>query len=315
MKVLVTGASGFVGKTLCDALEATGISYIPVTRKLTRQFYDKQVIVEELTSTTSWSDVLEKVDAVVHLANRAHVMRDASAEPYNEYKAVNVDATLNLANQAIKAGVKRFIFVSSIKVNGEFTTSKPFNESDKPKPEDDYGKTKYEAELALKELCADSNMELVIIRPPLVYGPRVKANFLNLIKLCNINLPLPFRAINNKRSFIYIENLVSFLVLCIKHPRAANQTFLISDNDDQSTTSLIATIRTQLNKPICLLPIPKSILNILFILLGKKSLINRLLNNLQIDSSKAKNLLDWEPPFTFKQGIERTIKNCKYEDN
>lgn len=311
MKTLVTGAAGFVGENLCSALETAGIHYIPVVRKATLRFYKKEIVVKELTLQTSWSNLLKDVEVVVHLANRAHVMREESIDPYKEYKAINVDATVNLAEQAIKADVKRFIYVSSIKVNGEFTTLKPFDEEDKPKPMDDYGKTKFEAEEALKVLCADSKMELVIIRPPLIYGPGVKANFLNLINLCKKRLPLPFGGIQNKRSFIYVENLVLFIKECITHPSAGNHTFLVSDNDDQSTASLISIIRTQLNKPICLITIPNFILSLLFKVSGKDILVDRLLNNLQVDISKARRVLGWSPTFTFEEGIAITLKSFK----
>jgi UDP-glucose 4-epimerase len=235
------------------------------------------------------------------------VLNDKSENSYHAYAEVNIATTNNLALQAANMGVKRFIFISSIKVNGETTSMVPFNELNTPSPEDDYGKTKYEAENELRVIAANSNMEIVIIRPPLIYGKGVKANFKNLIKLCHYKLPLPFGAIDNKRSMVYIENLVDFIITCASHPKAANQTFLISDDKDVSTTELIQTIRQSLGLPALLIPMPQKWLVYLLNLIGKNSLAIRLCGNLQVDISKAKTLLDWKPPYTFKQGIQKTI--------
>jgi UDP-glucose 4-epimerase len=309
MTILVTGASGFVGSHLIKELVQNKYSVISVSRS--KDESRGNVVKKEIDGDTDWSDILKEVDVVIHLANRAHVMDDNEKDAYIAYKKINVDGSLKLASQSIEQGVKRFIYVSSVKANGESTTIKPFNEKDRANPEDAYGKTKFETEDALKALCHPTGMELVIVRPPLVYGPGVKANFLNLIMLCNKNIPLPFGAINNKRSFVFVKNLTSFLELCITHPKAANNTFLISDDDDVSTTQLIKYIKEASGKNHFLLPVPQSWLNFLFKLIGKSSLSNRLCGNLQVDITKAKTLLSWKPPYRVSEGIERTVRDNK----
>lgn len=245
-------------------------------------------------------------DAVIHLAGRAHVMQETAQDVYKAYSEVNVAYTRKVGELAVRLKVKRFIFLSSIKVNGE-STVQPFIEDASPHPEDIYGQTKLEAELALKEIFKDSATELVIIRPPLIYGANVKANFKQLIKICRLPIPLPFGAVHNKRSFISLDNLVSFIELCCHHPQAANETFLISDDNDISITQLIATIRKVLGKSRCLIPIPSSWLGSLFSFLGKSDLSQRLLGNLQVDITKAKNLLGWQAPVTFDESIKKTV--------
>jgi nucleoside-diphosphate-sugar epimerase len=309
MRIFVTGSSGFVGKLLVKQLSTQDYSIVAASRlsidsKATVQY----IKVEEINQQTNWLGFLEKVDVVIHLANRAHVMHEYEHNPYCIYREINVEATINLARQAIETGVKRFIYISSVKVNGEYTSVRPFTEEDKPEPEDDYGISKYEAEEALIALCKNAKLELIIIRPPLIYGPNVKGNFFNLIKLCNKSLPLPFGSIKNKRSFVYIDNLISLIETCITHPNAANHTFLVSDNDDQSTTELIDAIKSALGKFKLLIPLPHRILSGILKLMGKKRLEQRLMGNLQVDISKAQSLLGWSPPYTFKEGIERTIK-------
>lgn len=309
MNILVTGVTGFVCKSLIPELIAQGHNITLISRQANHNLYGCKTIVCDLNNHLSFGDAISSTDVLIHLAGRAHVLNETSQNPYQTYAEINVNATKNLANLAAKNGVKRFIFLSSVKVNGEETTEFAFNENNSPKPEDDYGKTKLEAESVLAKLSENSDMEVVIIRPPLIYGKGVKANFKNLIKLCALKLPLPFGAIHNKRSMIYIENLIDFIILCINHPKAADEIFLISDDEDVSTNKLIRTIRKSFGMPSLLVPIPQSWLVFFLSVIGKKNLAKRLCGNLQVDISKAKNLLGWKPPFTFEQGIQRTIKD------
>lgn len=309
MKILVTGAAGFIGNKLCQALSLRGDSVVAVARRQVSFDNNITLINKALSKNTHWKNCLKDIDVVIHLAGRAHVMKDASENPYQAYADINIHATKHLAEQATLSGVKRFIFLSSVKVNGERTDKIAFNETDSPRPEDDYGKTKYEAEKVLNNIAKDAGMEVVIIRPPLVYGEGVKANFKSLIKLAQLNIPLPFGGINNKRSLVFIENLIDFILLCTYHPKAANQTFLISDDDDVSTTQLIKYIKEASNKKNLLLHVPQSWLEFLFRLIGKSSLSDRLCGNLQVDITKAKTLLNWKPPYSVKKGIAETIFN------
>ncbi|MDP3607658.1 MAG: SDR family oxidoreductase [Methylophilus sp.] len=309
MNILVTGANGFVGKEVCQRLIKTDHHIIALSKSVIASNNIRHFEVTHFDRNTDFSDALNGVDVVIHLAGRAHVLHDKSENPYQAYAEVNIAATKNLALASACSGVKRFIFISSVKVNGEATSNAAFNESDMPNPEDDYGKTKYEAEKELRVIAANSNLEVVIIRPPLIYGKGVKANFKNLINLCQLRLPLPFGDLHNKRSMVYVENLVDFMISCITHPKAANETFLISDDEDVSTNELIQTIRQSLDIPALLIPIPQQWLVFFLSLIGKKSLSTRLCGNLQVDISKAKTLLGWKPPYSFKQGIQKTIHN------
>lgn len=308
MNVLVTGASGFVGGYLCTTLVNGNVQVSAVVRKANNNLKNVQLIIKELNAQTNWKSSLSGIDVVIHLAGRAHVMKESSVDPYQVYAGINVDATRNLAEQAAESGVKRFIFLSSVKVNGESTVEFAFNESNRPQPEDDYGKSKNEAEKVLNAIGQDTEMEVVIIRPPLVYGKGVKANFKNLIKLSQSGFPLPLGAIHNKRSLIYIENLVDFIILCMRHPRAGNETFMVSDGDDVSITQLISSIQKASKSKSLLLPVPKSWLIFLFHLIGKRSLSNKLFWSLQVNIDKAKTLLEWNPPFGFKAGITKTVQ-------
>jgi UDP-glucose 4-epimerase len=308
MKILVTGATGFIGNKLCQALSMGGDAVVAVSRRQVAIDTNITVINKVLSKDTDWQDDLKDVDVVIHLAGRAHVMNDVSENPYQAYADINIDATKQLAEQAALFGVKRFIYLSSIKVNGERTKDVAFSETDSPQPEDDYGITKCEAEKVLNNIAIQTGMDVVIIRPPLVYGAGVKANFKSLIKLAQLNIPLPFGAIDNKRSLVFIENLIDFILLCTHHPNAASQTFLISDDDDVSTTRLIQYIKESSGKRPLLIPVPQSWLRFVFQLIGKSFLLDRLLGNLQVDITKAKTLLNWKPPFTLEQGINKTIE-------
>lgn len=289
MQLLITGANGFVGNILQTKL----LQYNHNFTRLVRDVYlpDLQYIT---------------FNCLIHLAGRAHVMHDTAQDVYQAYKEVNVDYTLKVAKHAHELGVKRFVFLSSIKVNGEHTST-PFNEENLPNPQDAYGKTKFEAEEALKAFCLANEMEYVIIRPPLIYGPGVKGNFKTLIRLCQRPIPLPFGRVENLRSFVNLDNLCSFILLCCQHPNAANQTFLISDDEDVSTTALITSIKQALGKQPWLLPIPSQSLDALFRVLGKKNYSERLLGNLQVDITKAKTVLGWQPVTRFQAGIQSMV--------
>lgn len=308
MKILVTGANGFVGRALCALLTNQGFNVIAAMRKQKSITGCKTIVVGEIHANTDWNDPLKEVDVVVHLAARVHVMNENTQDPLAAFRKVNVAGTLHLANEAAKAGVKRLIFLSSVKVNGESTLAgSPFAFKSVANPQDAYSISKYEAEEGLKSIAKKTGLEVVVIRPPLVYGNGVKANFANMLKLIKLGLPLPFGAIYNKRSLIYIENLTSFITACITHPKAANNTYLVSDGEDVSTTQLLKACAFALNKPLWLIPMPQSWLAFVFKLLGKASMADRLLGNLQIDNTHACQTLAWRPPYLLVQGLERTV--------
>ncbi|MDN3649321.1 SDR family oxidoreductase [Reinekea marina] len=311
-KILITGASGFLGSAVANNLTEKNLVLTGRVNRLNLpSFY-----IKELTSTENYKDCLADVDTIIHCAARAHLMNDESVNPLAEYRKVNVEGSANLAKQAIAAGVKRFIFISSVKVSGECTTgSQPYTEDLLPAPEDAYGQSKLEAEKLLKEIAHESDMELVIIRPPLVYGPGVKANFLRLVRLSNLPIPLPFGAANNRRSMVYMGNLVDFISLCLSHPAAANETFLVSDGEDLSLRTLISYIRKALGKPSWLLPFPVRLFRIAGKLIGKSSVVDRLFGDLQVNSSKAGVLLGWKPPYSAEEGINKTVLDFQSKRN
>ena len=310
--VLVTGASGFVGQALCAQLVQSGAavrgSYRGVKANATLAEGVEQISVSTVNEATDWSAALISVNVIVHLAARVHVMMDTEPDPLTAFRTVNVDGTLNLARQAANAGVRRFVFISSIKVNGEITPiGQGFTELDTPKPSDDYGLSKLEAELALLQLSANSGMELVIIRPPLVYGFGVKANFASLVRAVNRGWPLPLGAVHNQRSFISLNNLVDFIVFCINHPQAANQTFLVSDGQDLSTTELVRGMADAARVPLRLLPVPAWALQKAASLIGKGDVAQRLFGNLQVNISKARKMLNWHPPVSVSEGLRQAM--------
>ena len=308
MQVLVTGANGFVGRSLCLALPDDGYAVLTAVRSLDKQFIGvDQVLITSIGKTADWSSALQNVDVVVHLAARVHVMNEVAVDALAEFRKVNVEGTLNLAMQAAKAGVRRFIFVSSIKVNGEHTLADcPFTANDDANPQDPYGISKHEAEQVLLFIAQQTGMEVVIIRPPLVYGAGVKANFASMMRVVKRGIPLPLGAIHNKRSFVYIGNLVSLIVRCIDHPAAANQVFLVSDGCDLSTTELLQKCAVALDVKARLLPVPQKLLAFSLALLGKRAVAQRLSGNLQVDISKAHSLLGWEPPVSVEDGLKAT---------
>mgnify|MGYP000287395950 CR=1 FL=1 len=307
--VCLTGSTGFLGAALSKKLNFDGdLSVRCVVRKIPHNADGDLIEVGAIDGNTDYTIALNQVDTVIHCAARAHIMKDEVAEPLAEYRKVNVFGSENLARQAAKAGVKRFIFISSVKVCGESTTSSTeFVESEATAPEDSYGQSKDEAEQVLKKVALETGMDLVIIRPPLVYGPGVKANFLSLLKLADTMLPLPFGAINNHRSMVYVGNLVDFIILCIDHPKAANQTFLISDGEDLSLRSLITYIRQAMGKPVRLVYVPNSLFKLAGMLTGKSTVVDRLVGDLQVNSKKASQLLGWTPAYSVKQGITSTV--------
>ena len=307
MKLLLTGATGFLGSRLATDLQTKpAVNLTAAVRRCVEIPAAHIVEVPNLDADTYWSTALIDQQVVIHAAARAHIMKDEMADPLAEYRKINVDGTLNLARQAAEAGVKRFIFISSIKVNGEQTVlGKPFRADDMPAPEDACGISKWEAEQGLQQLAKETGMEVVIIRPPLVYGPGVKGNFASMIKLIQKGLPLPLGAIDNQRSLVALDNLVDLIITCVDHPAAANQVFLAGDGEDVSTTQLLRGVARAAGKPCRLVPVSAGTLHFAATLLGKKAMAQRLLGSLQVDISKPRELLGWTPPLTVEQGLKR----------
>jgi nucleoside-diphosphate-sugar epimerase len=264
--------------------------------------------VGDIDVGTKWAQAVDGIDTVVHCAARVHVMRDLSGDPLAAFRCVNVDGTLNLARQAALAGVRRFVFISSVKVNGEGTPpGGAFSESDLPGPQDAYGQSKFEAEHGLRQLAVSTGMEVVIIRPPLVYGPGVKANFAALMRAVERGLPLPLGAVHNQRSLVALDNLVDLIVTCITSPQAANETFLVSDGHDLSTTDLVRRMAQAAGVASHLLPVPVWVLQASAALLGKREAVQRLCGNLRVDIGKARRLLGWTPPLNVDEGLRRAF--------
>lgn len=308
MKILVTGSSGFVGSKVMEQASRIGWECIGQRRTLNRTNHSQSDFVTSLEANTDWRVALNGVDCVVHCAARVHQMQDSAQDALTLYRDVNTAGTLNLARQAVEAGVKRFIFISSIKVNGEYSKpDQPFLPETSFIPDDPYGLSKYEAEQGLKKLADETGLEVVIIRPPLVYGEGVKANFLSMIQWVEKGIPLPLGLIHNKRSLVYLGNLVDLIMNCCTHTNAPGNTFLVSDDLDVSTTEILKTIANSLAVPSRLLPIPERVLKTLFIITGKKSMAQRLCCDLHVDISETKRTLNWSPPYTFQQGIQKTV--------
>lgn len=301
--ILVTGATGFVGTALTADLNARGLACRPVSR-VPRDGY---VTIPEMTGATDWSQALDGVDTVIHLAARAHITRETEANPLAVYRAVNVAATENLASQAASAGVRRFIFCSTIGVNGRSTPARPFTEDADPKPEDAYAQSKLEAEQHLWAIGRETGMEIVVIRPPLVYGPGVRANFASLMAVARKGLPLPLASVNNRRSFVFVGNLTDLIVRCIDHPRAANQVFLVSDGDDLSTADLLSRVARAYGRRSNVFPFPVGLLQLGAAITGKAALAERLLASLQVDIGKARSVLGWSPPYSVDHGLRLAV--------
>jgi len=306
-RILVTGGTGFIGSHLLRRLFQTSRYYLITTSRNINTIPNCQntINIQGITASTDWADALKDVDTVIHLAARAHVVNEGEIKPIEKYREINTQGTLALAKQAIEASVKRFIFFSSIGVNGNISLS-PFIEEDPASPCSDYAQSKFEAEKSLFNLVKGTTMELVIIRPPLVYGADAPGNFNRLINGVNKSFPFPFRSINNKRSLISIDNLVDFIIICIEHPKAANQIFLVSDDDDVSTSQLIAKMAKSLGVPNLSIPIPSSWFQFFTKLINKPELAQRLCASLQVDISKAKELLDWKPPYSVDECMKKT---------
>lgn len=311
LRIMLTGATGFVGNAL-EQLISSDNRYdltIAVRGAIDVPSAVRVVPVADLTAATDWTDALQGVDVVIHSAARVHVMNDLSTDPLAEFRKVNVDGTLALARQAVTAGVKRFVFVSSIKVNGERTElGSPYSADDRPNPVDPYGVSKYEAEQALLALAQETGLEVVIVRPVLVYGPGVKANFRNMMKWVSRGVPLPLGAIHNKRSLVALDNLVDLILTCAEHPAAVNQVFLASDGNDLSTTQILQQLGVAMNKPTRLLPVPMSWLGFAFGLLGKRKFSQRLCGSLQVDITKNQQLLGWKPSVSVEDAMFKTAK-------
>jgi len=311
--VLVTGAGGFVGKSLCAELLRQGYTVRAATRSAnTPGKAQETVIVDTIDRGTDWSDALRGIDVVIHLAARVHIMRDDAADSLAEYRKVNVEGALNLARQSVAAGVRRFIFISSIKVNGEGTLSgQPYTAEDQPAPVDPYGISKRETEDALRRLADETGMEVVIIRPPLVYGPGVKANFRSMMRWLDRGIPLPLGAIDNRRSLVALDNLLDLIITCMTHPAAANQTFLAGDGEDLSTTELLQRMAAALGKKARLIPVPVWLLSCAARVSGRQAIAQRLCGSLQVDIAKARTLLGWTPPLSVDEALRKTAQHYR----
>jgi nucleoside-diphosphate-sugar epimerase len=316
MNLFLTGASGFVGRAILHAAQMRGLSVLPVFRSVDSArragVLETSAVVEGgLTEDADWRSALSGQHVVIHSAARVHVMNDNSVDPLAEFRKVNVNGTLNLARQAATAGVRRFVFISSIKVNGEGTGSgRPYTADDAPAPVDPYGISKHEAEVGLRALAEKTGLEVVIIRPVLVYGPGVKANFASMVRWVGWGVPLPLGlAVDNRRSLVALDNLVDLVLCCVDHPAAVNQTFLASDGEDLSTADLLRGIARAQGRTSRLLDVPVWLLLAVARLLGKGAVAQRLLGSLQVDSNKTRELLGWTPPVSVCEGLRRAVKH------
>lgn len=301
----MTGAGGFVGSAVCIEMKRRGMEHVPAVRTGRNKLHH---VVGDVSASTDWRSVLSGCDTVLHLAARVHQMNDAAPDAMALYRSVNVDGTINLARQAEAAGVRRFVFVSSVKVNGETSVGKPFSAGDIPAPADAYSLSKWEAEQQLLAM-RGSSMEIVVVRPPLIYGPGVGANFLQLMKAVRLGLPLPLGAVHSSRSLIGIDNLVDFLILCLLHPDAAEKTWMISDQHDVRVPELVRMIAAAMGKPARLLPVPLWLLTAGAGLAGKTPMMRRLTDPLLVDARPATLELGWRPPVTMEAGIRRTVEH------
>ena len=309
LNILLTGATGFVGKAVRQKLTNHSVR---LSSRNEPMDHSDQFFKKTISSMEDFSDCLDNVDIVIHTAARVHQMNDKSEDPLSEFMETNCSGTLNLARQAAKAGVKRFVFLSSIKVNGEKTVPGfPFRFDDIPATLDAYGTSKAEAEKGLLEIALNTNLEVVIIRPPLVYGPGVKANFQSLMKISQRNLPLPLGAVNNKRSFVALDNLVDLINICVDHPNAVNKVFLVSDDSDISTSELLKMMANAFEKKARLLSISPRLLKLVARVLGKRSIIDRLCDDFQVDIQHTKDTLDWKPHISMLEGIRRCADHIK----
>ena len=303
-EVFLTGATGYIGCQVLKVLVEEGFEVTCAVRRVVTLVPPAKTAMGSLDAHSDWTGALQGAAVVIHAAARAHILEKDCSNSLDEFRKVNVAGTLNLASQAAQAGVKRFIFISSIGVNGNINKY-PFTEDNEPNPAEPYAQSKWEAEQGLWGIQRETGMELVIIRPPLVYGPNAPGNFSRLVRWVEKSVPLPLGAIYNKRSFVALDNLVDLIITCIDHPAAANQVFLAGDGQDISTTELLRGIGRAIVKPVRLVPVPAGVLMFGASLLGKKTFALRLLSSLQVDISKARNLLGWEPPLSLEEGLRR----------
>ncbi|MFN0038631.1 MAG: UDP-glucose 4-epimerase family protein [Burkholderiales bacterium] len=302
---LVTGASGFVGQALTAKLRLHSHRVRAVTRASSiRGASGETVQIDDIGPTTKWSNALAGCDTVVHLAARVHIALGKAADA--DFHRINVEGTANLALQAARAEVRRFVFLSTVKVNGELSGERPFVESDPPAPADAYGRSKAQAEEYLRDLAGKTGMEVVILRPPLVYGPEVKANFLSLLRVVDAGVPLPLASVENRRSLVYVGNLVDAIETCLRHPLAANQTFFVSDNVDLSIAELVFQLAAALGRRSRLFACPPALLRLAGRIAGKSEQVARLTESLQIDVSRISKALTWRPPVNTQQGLAET---------
>jgi nucleoside-diphosphate-sugar epimerase len=312
MRLLITGSNGFLGQALCLEAVARGSN----VRAASRSWIDPSpafecVAVGAINGSTDWLDALRHCDVVVHCAARVHVMREDAADSLTKFRLVNVQGTLNLASQAAVAGVKRFVFISTIGVNGAETFGAPFVAHDMVAPHSPYAISKHEAELGLRAIAVQTGMDVVIVRPPLVYGPNAPGNFGSLMRWLKRGVPLPLGAIHNQRSLVSLGNLVDLILTCLTHPAAANQTFMVSDDEDVSTTELLRRMGQAMGHPARLVPVPESLLKLAAGLLGKVDMAQRLCGSLQVDISKTRELLGWTPPLTLDEGLAQAALGFK----
>lgn len=310
MGTLITGANGFVGQRLCDEALSRGWRVRGAVRALCSLAEGVEAVtVGSIEGDTDWTAALRQIEVVIHLAARVHVMQNDALDPLADYLKVNLHGTLNLANQAARAGVKRMVYLSSIKVNGEVTLQgAKFTEAGPALPQDPYGVSKWQAEQALHRIAQNTGLEIVIIRPPLVYGPGVKANFAMLMRAVQGGWPLALGSVQNRRSLVALDNLVDLILTCSSHAQAANQTFLVSDGNDLSTTELVRGLARAANVPARLMPVPVWALRAGATLLGMEGEVQRLCGNLQVDISKARNILGWHPPVTVDEALRRAVR-------
>jgi len=308
MRYLVTGANGFVGQFLCAELKKQGqkVRAAVRTENIQTDTYER-VIVGQIDASTNWTDALAGIDVVIHLAGRAHIMQEVASDPLAEYSRINIAGTEHLASLAAASGVKRLVYVSSIKVNGEETLlGRAYSELDPASPKDPYSFSKWEAEKALHRVAQETGLEVVIVRPPLVYGPEVKGNFGYMLNELGKGTIMPFHSIHNLRSLIYVGNFVDALLTCAIHPAAAGQTYLVSDGEDISTPELLRQLGLGIGRPARLLPIPPVLLKLAGLMTGRSGQVLKLLESLQVDSSKIRRELGWRPPYTLDEGLRAT---------
>jgi nucleoside-diphosphate-sugar epimerase len=305
-RVLVTGAAGFVGAALCNALAGRGFMPRRVLRTDAGAPQADDVAIGEIGPGTLCDNALRGMKTIVHLAARAHVRHETSPDAINQYRSVNVAGTERLARAAAQAGVRRLVFVSSVKVHGERTSGMPFAEDMPPAPQDSYGLSKWEAEQALCKVADETGLQVVVLRPPLMYGPGVKGNFLDLLRAVDRGMPLPLRSINNQRSLLYVGDLANAIIACLEHPAAAGRTYLVVDRDAVSTPDLIRSVAAALGKPARLLPCPPALLRAAAALLGRSAVASRLIDSLVADGSRIERDLGWRPVSGLKAGLDAT---------